>query len=447
MQYLNKTIEYGTLAFVFLIPWQARWIIKAGEINGGYWEYGAISLYATEILLLVVLLALVIKGAVYIKQAKPKFSVKNLKSANRRTAAAVLLFLIWAGLSVIWAINKEVAWEKFIVLAEAGVVFLILISGAVGWRKLSWAIILSGVIQAVLALAQFVTQSIPASTFFGMASQSADVLGASVVEPASGRWLRAYGSFPHPNILGGWLVLGLILIIEQLKQHKLQVASCKLQDFFLIPSFVVILFGLLATFSRSAWLAFLLFLIFYLLLSFIKKKERVLAGAIVGLIVVCVFIFSAATPELFFSRLASSGRLEEKSNIERASSISQSWQIIKQNPILGVGIGNYGLAVHKYLDAAEPAWYYQPAHNVPLLIWSEAGLIGLMGLIAIIWLRAYGLRLTLRQNWSGALLFLPLLIISFFDHYPWSLYPGLLISAVYLGLAFNRLWPRDPYNL
>ena len=51
----EKIISFGLYLLVFLLPWQTRWIIRAGEINGGYWEYGTISLYGTDVLLFLLL--------------------------------------------------------------------------------------------------------------------------------------------------------------------------------------------------------------------------------------------------------------------------------------------------------------------------------------------------------------------------------------------------------
>ena len=59
MKKLEKIIEYGLYLLVFLLPMQTRWIIKTGELNGGYWEYGTISLYSTDILLAVLLVLFV----------------------------------------------------------------------------------------------------------------------------------------------------------------------------------------------------------------------------------------------------------------------------------------------------------------------------------------------------------------------------------------------------
>src|SRR3989339_1154122 len=57
---LNKTINYLLLLFLFLLPWQSRIVYERGYLNGGYWEYGSLSLFATEILLwlIVVLFAI-----------------------------------------------------------------------------------------------------------------------------------------------------------------------------------------------------------------------------------------------------------------------------------------------------------------------------------------------------------------------------------------------------
>lgn len=160
-----------------------------------------------------------------------------------------------------------------------------------------------------------------------------------------------------------------------------------------------------------------------------------MAGAIIGLTAVCVFAFAVHAPEPFWARLSGAGRLEAKSNMERASSINQGRQIISQNPILGVGLGNYGLGVYKYLDANQPAWYYQPVHNVPSLIWAELGAIGVLFiayslLLIALRLKTYDLRLT-------TLYFMPFFVLSMLDHYLWSLYAGLMIAVIWLAAVYR----------
>ena len=462
MNFLNKTVEYATLLFIFLIPWQARWIITPGQINGSYWEYGTISLYLSEIILLIALLAVVIKGIIYFKNNKNSFSFANIKSKS----GFLLLIVIWAAVSVFWAIDKELAYEKLIILIEAVALFLILYSKVISFKKIGWVIILSGLVQSIAAILQFIYQAIPASTWLGMASQSADVLGASVVETSNGRWLRAYGSFGHPNILGAWLVLSLIFLVSTFNcnvGNRQQIAGKLIKLLFAIRYylFAIILFALLTTFSRAAWLAFFVFIVgrylssvayrqfaslpalfgFKRISSLIFRNDIakedfhlknhscapitkiiILSGAV-------VLLFASYAPDPFFARLEGGERLEIKSNQERVASISQGWQIIKNHPLLGIGLGNYGLAVYNEIDSNRPAYFYQPIHNVFLLIMAELGLIG-------IFLMAYGFSLFAFR--SSLFAFFALILLSMFDHYFWSLYSGVLILAVWLFFIFKE---------
>ena len=475
MKFLEKIIQYGILLLVFLIPWQARWIISGGEINGGPWEYGTQSLYATEILLALILVLLIIRFFVEAAAARRLGEKKKTPQRGRLYKSIGVLFLIYAGISVFWAIDKNVALIHWRWLVEAGILMaLVRLEGSRNTNApIRMAIIISAAIQAMWGIGQFLMQSIPASTILGIAQQSADVLGASVVETMDGRWLRAYGSFPHPNMLGGWLVLGLVVIIRKIQETRYkQIQISNIQLLFLYASFIVILFGLLATFSRSAWLAFGVFTIFWFIKemskchsgldpeSRSKNKNWIPAFAGMTLIVAVVSIFIAIFPQPFLTRLNNTSRLEYKSTSERQASLSEGWQIIKKHPLLGVGVGNYGLAVHRDIDSTQPAYYYQPVHNVFLLIWAELGLIGLLFILLIVFLslrprssggsnpdnalnivsskgdiqrdgRIAAVAGTLPRN--DMIFVLPLIVILLFDHYPWSLYSGLMISALYLA--------------
>jgi len=437
MKFLHAAIHYGILLFVFLVPWQARLVLVPGSINGAYWEYGTQSLYATEVLLFVVLVAVAAKGALAITRQKPDFALKKLYSPAGMLALAVA----WAGLSVMWSPDPSVGLEHWIVLIEAGVVFLILASGAVPFQKFSWAIILSGSIQAILAFVQFGMQEVFGGAWLGMAYQHASILGTSVVETDAMRMLRPYGSFPHPNMLGGWLALSLLLAMREARRTPLAYIAI-----------AVLSVGLAATFSRSAWLAFGAGLAMYSLIGLIgllRSRVRSLAMTreALALAVMALFVgvLVASYPEPFKERIFGSNRLEAKSVEERASGIAESWQLIKQHPITGVGIGNYGLGVHRDIDASKPAYHYQPVHNVPVLIMAELGLVGLVLMIMfLLSLRTLVLKgeaiLSSRRGWLSAGVFLlPLAILALFDHYLWSLYSGMMMGAVYLSIFYLKL--------
>ncbi|MBI1961159.1 MAG: O-antigen ligase family protein [Parcubacteria group bacterium] len=442
MKFLDIVIRAGTLLFVFLIPWQARLIIAEGSINGQYWEYGTQSLYATEVLLFVVLIAVVAKGAASVLARKPGFSMRRLAPP----AGAFVVFLAWAGVSILWSVDRGVALEHWLALVSGVAVFLILASGAASFSRLSWAIIISGSIQAILAFVQFRLQEVGGSTWLGMAFQHASVLGTSVVETDMMRMLRAYGSFPHPNILGGWLVLGLLLAVKETAWRGRRGAFAPLA----YVAVAVLSTGLAVTFSRSAWLAFGVGFAVYVLIALIRLP-RSLRSLAMTFVVIVLFAGTLiiSYPEPFKERVFGGGRLEVKSYEERSSGISEAWQLIKQHPIAGVGIGNYGLAVHRDIDASQPAYYYQPVHAVPLLVMAELGIIGLIFVLGFLYFvlssrhpgrsepAASGVE---GSRWLSAGVFLlPLAILALFDHYLWSLYSGMMIGVVYLAIFYLKL--------
>lgn len=452
MNILNKIIQYGILLFIFLIPWQARLMLVPGSINGEYWEYGTQSLYATEALLFIVLIAIIARVMVAIRQKTPSFSVRTLYSPLGMLAVLVA----WSGLSIIWSHDRSVGLEHWTMLIEAGVVFLIVSSRVVPFNNVLWAIIFSGFVQATIGIAQSFLQIVPASTFFGMAHQSADMLGASVVETAQSRWLRPYGTFSHPNILGGWLALSLMsvaaatrsLVVES-RGAKDRTTIMRFAIRYLV--FVVALFGLLATYSRSAWIAACAGLAIFIVVSAKEKVFRSYAFVFVGIGIAVVILFGLMFPDQLTSRIIGQNRLEIKSSQERGASLAQSWDVLSKNRLLGTGIGNYGLAVHDQLDANQPAYYYQPVHNIPLLVLAELGIIG--GIVITGFFLSFFRRHPERSDspysarngvegynrLSAGVFLLPFIIIALFDHYLWSVYSGMMMGAVYMGIFWLKL--------
>ncbi len=433
MSILTKTIQYLTLIFIFLIPWQARWILVPGELNGGYWEYGTQSLYVTELLLLIVMCALVIYGGLQIHRKGLRFNMSQLWNFPSLLGMCVL----WAGVSLLWALDRAVALEHWVMLVEASVVCLVVASGVIPQWKLNWTIIASGFIQAVCAIVQTFLQEIPASTILGMAHQSADVLGSSVVETVSGRWLRAYGSFPHPNMLGIWLVLSILLLIKETKQLAHEHVTRRLKQYryalrYLI--FFVVLFGLLATFSRSAWLALCISIAVGVLIAGMRKRFDTVLLIYIGISMVCVGLFSTLFPEQMLARTTGQGRLEVQSTTERLSSLEEAKGVIKDNWLIGVGIGNYTVAVHTNIDDQRPSFVYQPVHNTYILILAELGVIGALLIAYLLYLMTQ----YQRQVIENIIVVIPLLTIMLFDHYLWTLYSGVVIFLLILGIFVQK---------
>ena len=442
---LKKIIEYLFYLLVFLLPWQARLIYSKGILNGGHWEYGTASLYATEILLGLLFLLVIILAIFQIKKVGLKPSISKLDYL-------LLGLLLFSGLSIIWSVNHYVSWQYFLVLIE--VVALLYLASRIGWNyiKLSSAFIASGFIQACLAIYQFSTQTVFSSKWLGMSSQLVENGGVSVVE-GSGRWLRAYGSLPHPNMLGGFLVIALLFTVGLLfvYQKKYYNPPWKvsgrlfLTAIALFSSLTVITYGILLSFSRSAWLGLLFALCFmWVVLIWKKFKQQLWFFFKINIVILMVIILFISTyGDLLSNRFNMDSRLESQSITERQIGWREAVDIIKDKPLLGVGLGAYTQELYD-LDSTREAYAYQPVHNIDLLLMAELGIIGWLVLTTIIVYLLYLLykKLKLTDDIEVLIIaaaFISLLIIGIFDHYLWSLYFGLLMSFLITGLLIRKI--------
>jgi len=474
MKFLDKIIEYGLYLFVFLLPWQTRWIYQEATVNGGAWEYGRFSLYGTEILL-ILLLILMLARQLIIKSTKsqipnPKQILNSKIPISKTLLAAIVLFIVWSGLSIVWSSNKGLAWYGWLRLVEGlGLFWLILNdwrivyeSPTAGSRINAQAcrefaddsrmvhgfniqniinvLILSGVVQAIFGISQFMRQVlIPANKWLGLAVIDPWQAGTSVIEFLDQRWLRAYGALSHSNILGGFLAICLLIIIINLWRSDAfsQGKRFTCLNLFYWLSAIIIFFGLLATFSRGAWLAFFIPFIGSFIYGLIRKAKNIIKinAIIIACFVGVIGLFLAVFPyQLITTRFHQDTRLEKMSIDQRIASLRQAQFIFKNNPIIGVGLNNYTLALQKN-EPNQPAWYYQPAHNVYLLILSELGVIGLGSLFMILISLAI---IIIKQRSRFGLLFLPLLIIGLFDHYLWSLNFGVMLWWLVIAMLFNQ---------
>ncbi|HYE21990.1 MAG TPA: hypothetical protein VD998_00180, partial [Verrucomicrobiae bacterium] len=118
---------------------------------------------------------------------------------------------------------------------------------SINFKTAFLVLFLSGVFQASLGLWQFHVQHMAGLGFLGEYIADLNTPGVATIEISGTKLLRAYGTFPHPNLLGAFLVLGLILgyyyVSRETFRNKLLV-SC---------GTLVISLGLFLTFSRIAW--------------------------------------------------------------------------------------------------------------------------------------------------------------------------------------------------
>jgi len=446
MKMLKKIIEYGLYLFVFLLPWQTRLILKEGNLNG-YWEYGTISIYATEILLWIIFFLAAVWWTVNKLKIMPTKSsildkvgaIKNSHPAgddpegqkSKFIFAFSGLLVVWSLVSIFWADSRSLALYAWHWLAEGVGLFFVLQAIKFDSRKIVWPFILSALFQAGFGLWQFFTQSTFASKWLGLAFHDPAVSGTYVIETALRRWLRAYGALPHPNILAGFLAVAMLLTIWLYRK-----SDYGFKKILLPVIFAILGLGLFVTFSKGVTASFLAALIFLWIVVVLKRskdfKIDLLKFTLIFLVI--AVIFSVVFWEPVQTRLIGAERLEIKSTTERLNYSDEAWQLIKNHPLLGVGLGNYTLAVHDEINPSLQSWDYQPVHNIYLLILAELGLVGFLLWLALI-------ATILLQNFKVSLpvtrysLLVTLLIIGLFDHYLWSLYFGIILFWLCFSLA------------
>lgn len=478
MKLLKNILEYGLYLFVFLLPWQTKLILRSGWLNRGVWDYGTIALYGTDILLIGLLIVFSILSwriknnrpqPLLEKEggaARPPFS-RERESFEKDEGAEITLthtvlarrestplkrgiLIIFSGLdlvifiSIFFASDKVLAVYRYALFLLGLGLFWLIIKAKYSKAKLAIAFFSGLAIQGILAVWQFLTQETFVSKWLGMARHSPVDLGVSVVETygAGGipeRWLRAYGALDHPNILGGFMAIGLVIIIQAIINN--QRISNKKTDFkFIIYhlSFIILFVGLIFSFSRSALAGFaaglIVFFIFYLI-----KKNWPAIKKLSGVFILSVVLFGAIFinyQSLFITRAVGTARLETNSTFERKMYLNDSFSLLKKDWLFGTGIGNYTKALSEN-DLQRPWYYLQPVHNVFLLVWAEIGIFGLLFYIAI-FIYLFGLAFK-KNNALGLSVLAVLAIIMILDHYFWSLHFGILFFFGLLGYLFKNI--------
>ncbi|MDD3284270.1 MAG: O-antigen ligase family protein [Patescibacteria group bacterium] len=418
----NLITEYVFYIFVFFLSWQTRYIYEYLTLNNQIYEYGKLSFYFSELIFLILIFVFILSG-----KKKDKLSRIFLYS---------FLFLVLASINYLFALNLELYFYGLFKLTECIIFFFILQKINFDKFKLIYVFICSIFLNCVLAIFQFVNQYVFPSKYLGISEQLSYLGGVSVVSNISGRFLRVYGGFSHPNIFAGFLSIAILLMVFVYFKKYRDLGIFKKGIFWFVLS--VFLYCLCITFSRSAILA--LFISFFIIFAFslysknLKKIYPVILVAIF-ILITNFFIFR----DLFYTRLGNEDRLEIKSYNERSVLMNQSLQLVKNDYIGGIGLNNYVYAVNNKIDNTLSIWDYQPVHNVYVLVLCEMGVLGFIVYFMIFVFKILEhIRSKNFENYIFLSILILILIISLFDHYFWTSWSSLILLFLILSLKEDR---------
>jgi hypothetical protein len=349
---------------------------------------------------------------------------------------ALALLAVAAGASIVSAYDRRLAVGVTAELALLVVFFLaaseLMVVFPRRWLFTGIAVAVAG--QSLLAGWQAVFQTTaPAGRLFnGWAGElTSHGQGASVVIlPIVGRWLRSYGSFPHPNILGGFLALSLAVLAVHMDPRTRRRRIVALAMGFA---------ALLLAFSRAAWLGILLGAVTMLLAAPVTWRAMPSARARLG-----VGVAASALVLFALFRIVSIGSLIEQNSIETRSFYSLvASQVINRG--IPVGAGNLVVAQQHLLGAESSGT--EPAHNVFVIVLAELGPLGLLAWIWILGsllLTAWARRAEPQQR-AGPLVAVAVLApLLLFDHYLWTQSAGRILFVWTLALLMSKAAERDP---
>jgi hypothetical protein len=412
MPYPLKTLAARILPYllwlsIFLLPWQLRHTIIFAQAGGYFFEYGSIHLYLTDLVTLALLVCWTIKGI-----RRPALPLWPLG-----------LWLVWILLTALWAPDLWVSlWQGAHFLLYAGW-FIYLISEVRDVQTIIWPFIWGVGLEAVVGLTQVALNHSLGLKMLGESVLDPTQGGISVVEIQGQRFLRAYGLTPHPNVFAGLMVTGLTLI-------SYLAVSAKERKNWLLGLAVLLAAGLVAGFSRMAWVGGL-GLVIYLLLVASRQKSRA-AVTLAGVIIAAAGLTLFSHQQMVATRFNPGARLEEKSITEHVESFKYYEKTVSTKILfVGGGIGSYpALLKEKYPD--QPGWWLQPVHDTFLLVLAETGVVG----VALLAWFLYALLIPLIRK-APLALWIPMLLVLWLgalDHWPWSQAQGRLLFFFALSL-------------
>lgn len=251
--------------------------------------------------------------------------------------------------------------------------------------------------------------------------------------------LRPYGTFSHPNILGGYFLVALFLLnichCEEISPRNRR--SNLFIKFTKIIIYILIFETIFLSFSRSVWMVSgALFLTIGILnikkLFLLIPKNK--PFFIIFIIFITIITFIIKPP--LVARFQSLQTTDKESLTKRTDLNTIAFKMWQSSPIIGVGLNNFIPNTPRFTKTETTVRWYQPVHNIYLLILAETGLIG-FGLFLWFFYKTFkNIFLNQKSHLLNPLIIV--LALGVFDHYFLTLQQTQLLFSLVLGLIWNK---------
>ncbi len=289
-------------------------------------------------------------------------------------------------------------------------------------RFLGWVIPWWIGVETFLALGQVVSGGSLRGIFYWLGERKFDYmsLGIARISWFGDQYVRAYGTFSHPNSLAGFLLVGLVMwnnqkVTNNEDKNRRSFAPLRMTLMGKVKKWLVIWIGILGvilTGSRLVWGVGMLILFFRLKIKLGWK----LIGLGIGLM--CLS-FLLANFEI-------AGGWSVNSLDLRWKLLKSGWSMWRQNWLLGLGLNNFLVNLPDFMKGY---WWLQPVHNIFVLLLAETGLVGLV-LIGVFLAKRVDFR---KYGWVWVVI----ILTGMFDHYWLTLPQNMGLLGLMIGLSLK----------
>ncbi len=383
---------------------------KQAFVYGLRIDYLSPTLYLTDILILIILID------VFIRKVKNRNLFKSLVSRSTKIIVVISLLLL---ASALFSKNQVVAIYGIIKFLEFLFLALFIAKKIRPHSTMYFLMAVSVTYEGLIAIMQFINQRSLGGIFyyFGERTFTGQTPGIANASLGGELILRAYGTFSHPNVLAGFLVIFMsVILANMVKKNKFQFIQ-----------WLSIIIGSIALFLTLSRIAIILWLVAIFLILITKYK---LNKIIILLIPLILGVFFLSPLYLRFVNLT----LGNESISNRIILIDASIKMFNKSPLLGVGLNNFIVNIPEVIKITSTS-LLQPVHNIYLLILSE---VGLFGIIVFLGLLYFSFK-SVSKNSPFFLSLVLILILGIFDHYFLTLQQGQLLLTVILGFCWAKV--------
>lgn len=388
--------------FLAALPFQLGtfFFMDFSFINGVRVDYLAPALYATDLIFLVLIWMY-------------RDVLRNYMRVHSR-AVTIVFFLLAADI-----ILRSGFLGLYIGLKYLQIVVLVVLFKHI---KVNLSIFLSAfttsaIIEVILTMMQFASKRAIQGPFYYLGERFLTISTPGIAKASlfGEQILRPYGTFSHPNSMGGFYTLLYAYVITVTAQNRTQ----RIMKFLLLACLAILT---LISFSKTAIFIFFMVTMIHLF-SPSKIKDACIpcqiAKVFVGISIIAIFL--SAQGDTFTLQ-------------KRLFLLESSFDILRSHFLFGTGLGQSLYALAEYPTRYSYV-FLQPVHNIFMHITLEVGVI-LAGLALFFSTRE------LKRHWKKyrTHIVLPLLVIvvsGMSDHYWVTLQQNMLLMGVIVGLGLS----------